>query len=124
MSQHGCARVDRMQPIDEGLFVEIHGVQQWITIRGNDLNNPVLLMVGGPGAPLSSMAPFFAPWEKDFTIVQWDQPDAGAAGALTLDRIERDGVAVMEFVARRLHMDKIVVLGFSGGSIIGLKMVK
>src|SRR5471032_1650909 len=35
--------------IDEGRFVDINGMPQWITIRGRDLSNPVLLLLhGGP----------------------------------------------------------------------------
>ena len=36
--------------IDEGSFVTINGIEQWIVIRGDDVTNPVLLWVhGGPG---------------------------------------------------------------------------
>jgi pimeloyl-ACP methyl ester carboxylesterase len=117
----------------EEMFVEIHGEHQWVTIRGSSPHNPVLLILHGTGYALSPMALFFAPWEKHFTVVQWDQPGAGATYAsnggtgttpLTLDRITRDGIAVTEFVRRRLQARNVVVAGFSGGSIIGLKMVK
>ncbi len=119
--------------IDEGRFVAVHGVDQWVTLRGRDTNNPALLIVGGPGAALSRMAPFFALWESDFTLVQWDQPGAGATqakngdantGALTFDRIALDGIAVAQFACRRLGIAKLALLGVSGGSIIALKMVK
>ena len=122
--------------IDEGLFAVINGVEQWLTIRGSDLGNPALLLVGGPGAAFTRMAPFFAPWEQRFTLVQWDQPGGGATwarsrakggdavGPLTLDRLVRDGLAVVEFVRRRLRIDKIILLGVSGGSIVGLMMAK
>ncbi|HYL92935.1 MAG TPA: alpha/beta hydrolase [Alphaproteobacteria bacterium] len=122
------------------MFVAIHGMDQWVTIRGSDVNNPVLLMLHGTGFALSAMAPFFALWEKDFTIAQWDQPGAGATfakngeaktGPLSLGRIARDGLAVTEFVGQRLHFvgrglheDKVILLGLSGGSMVGLKMVK
>jgi pimeloyl-ACP methyl ester carboxylesterase len=119
--------------IDDGTFIPIHGVDQWITIRGSDVNNPGLLILSGAGAALSRLAPFFAPWELDFTLVQWDQPGAGATqskngdagtGPVTLDRIARDGIAIAEAVAKRLPARQLVLLGISGGSIVGLKMIK
>src|SRR3981081_342803 len=119
--------------IDEGLFVTIDGVEQWVTIRGRERSNPVLVILTGPGVAFSRMAPFFAPWEKDFTLVQWDQPGAGAThskngeagtGALSVDRISRDGAAVTELVRDHLDVKKVVLLAISGGSIVGLKMVK
>jgi pimeloyl-ACP methyl ester carboxylesterase len=115
--------------IEEGLFVEINGVSQWMTLRGADRRNPVLLIL----ASLSRMAPFFAPWEQEFTLVQWDQPGIGATqakngdagtGPLSLERLANDAIAVAEFVRNRLCVEKIAGLGISGGSLIGLKIIK
>jgi hypothetical protein len=36
--------------INESAYVKIGGIEQWITIRGQDRNNPVVLFLhGGPG---------------------------------------------------------------------------
>lgn len=120
--------------IDEGLFVDINGVPQWITIRGRSLGNPVLLWLhGGPGFPMSSMAPLFAAWEQDFTIVQWDQPGGGATalknkdlppGPLTIDRYTKDGIAVAEYLRARLKVPRVVVMGISWGTLLGVEMVQ
>src|SRR5215470_13379846 len=68
----------RRGPIREIRFVRIGGIDQWITIRGDDGANPVLLIMhGGPGDPQSSFPSWYAPYEHDFTVVQWDQPGAG-----------------------------------------------
>src|SRR5207344_47139 len=79
LHRRGSKAID--MSIDEGQFVTIGGVDQWVTMRGQDAVNPLLLLIGGPGAAFSSMARFFAPWERDFTLVQWDQPGAGATQA-------------------------------------------
>lgn len=65
--------------IDEGQFVTIGDIEQWITIRGWDRDNPVLLFLhGGPGDVTNPWTfALFAPWEKHFTVVQWDQRGAG-----------------------------------------------
>src|SRR3569623_2055694 len=63
------------EPVNEGKINDINGSQQWITIRGRDRRNPVLLWLhGGPGIAMSNQAPLFADWERDYTLVQWDQP--------------------------------------------------
>jgi pimeloyl-ACP methyl ester carboxylesterase len=120
-------------PIEEGMFVEIHGVPQWITLRGHNRRNPVLLILTGPGAAFSRMAPFFAPWEDAFTLVQWDQPGSGTTQAkngdegtspLTFDRLAEDAIAVVEFARKRLATEKVAILGISAGSVIGLRIAK
>jgi pimeloyl-ACP methyl ester carboxylesterase len=120
------------QPIDEGLFIPVNGIEQWIAIRGTARDNPVLLMVTGPGVAFSPLAPFFSPWERDYTVVHWDQPGAGATfsrngdsgtGPLSLDRLASDGLAVTEWVCQHLGANKVVLVGISGGSIVALRMI-
>ena len=116
--------------IDEGFFADVRGEPQWITLRGADPANTALLILGGAGAALSRMAPFFAPWEAAFTLVQWDQPGAGATYArngeahLSLDRLAADAATVAEVALTRLGARKLAVLGISGGSMLGLKLAK
>src|SRR5215471_8353148 len=120
--------------IDEALFVTIGGVEQWVTIRGQHRNNPVVLMLhGGPGAEQKGLAVSFLPWEKDFVVVQWDQPGAGrtfgAAGrtldpGLTIERMARDGNELAAWLMRRFHRQNTILLGWSWGSALGTYMVK
>lgn len=122
--------------VDEEQFLEIGGIRQWVTIRGDDRANPVLLIVGGnsvdgPGATMSYLLRTFQPWERDFTVVQWDPRDAGktfvengkAIGPdVTIDRMVQDGIEVAEDLRRRLGKRKIVLMGINFGSTLGVKM--
>ncbi len=117
---------------DEGLFLPVGGLEQWLTIRGSDGANPAILILSGAGSALSGMAPLFASWEARFTVVQWDQPGAGATAAragvdplpLSYGRLALDGLAVAEAVLARLGQAKLILLGLSGGTVVGLKMIR
>jgi len=116
--------------IDERGYVRIGGVNQWITIRGWNRDNPAILILhGGPGAAYSALPDAFLPWEHDFTVIQWDQRGAGksfsadkAAGNIEL--MVRDAVEVSEYARRRLRKQKIILLGHSWGSVLGILTIK
>ena len=121
------------QQIREEMFVPIGGIDQWMTIKGDDRNNPVVLFLhGGPGDALSPFADaLYAGWEKDFTLVQWDQRGAGRTygkngpsiePTMTVDRMTQDGVEVAEFLTKHLHKKKIIIVGGSWGSVLGISM--
>jgi pimeloyl-ACP methyl ester carboxylesterase len=119
--------------IDQSSFVSIGGIDQWISIRGEDRANPGLLVVhGGPGEAQWPAREKYKAWEKAFTVVQWDQRGAGhtfgrygtQTPELTLNRIAKDGIEVAKYVCRTLSKTKIVVLGHSSGSIIAIRMVQ
>src|SRR5262249_62028942 len=59
--------------------VQIGGIDQWVSIRGTDRRNPVLLYIhGGPGYVSIPMSWWFTRGlEEDFTVVQLDQRAAG-----------------------------------------------
>jgi pimeloyl-ACP methyl ester carboxylesterase len=119
--------------IAEGRFVELGGIRQWITIRGEDRANPVLLILaGGPGNSLVPLAPVFRGWERDFTVVQWDQRGAGktygangrAEAPMTMDQMVSDGIELSRYLRDRLQPARLAVVGHSWGSMLGVLMVK
>ena len=134
VAQTSEVKIAAPKSIDEAMFVPLNGVEQWITIRGNDTRNPVILMLhGGPGFPTSELAPVFAPFEKDYTLVQWDQPGGGATfaknmgkdiGPLTIARYRDDGIALVELIERHLHTHKVILYGTSWGTLLGLELVQ
>jgi len=118
-------------PIQETRFVTLGGIEQWITIRGANRANPVLLIVhGGPGDAQSSLRSAYAAYEKDFTIVQWDQRGAGKSYAQNRnsppepERVELDGIELAQYLCNYLAKKKIIVLGHSWGSYLAVGMVQ
>jgi pimeloyl-ACP methyl ester carboxylesterase len=120
--------------VAEHTFVRINGIDQYITIRGEDRRNPVLLILaGGPGNTLVPLAQVFRRWEKYFTLVQWDQRGAGKTfeqngeegeGPMTIAQMTSDGIKLTEYLRSHLHKSKIVVLGDSWGTTLGVHMVR
>nr|WP_267874026.1 alpha/beta hydrolase [Massilia soli] len=106
-----------------------------MTIRGASCANPVVLIVhGGPGNPMTPYAErLYGAWEKDFTLVQWDQRGAGrtfgrnkgsADAILSVERMAKDGIEVAEYVRGRLGKQKLILKGGSWGSVLGVHMAK
>ena len=118
--------------LNESRYVSINGIEQWITIRGRDKKNPVLLILhGGPGSSYTPFNVLLLNWEKHFTIVQWDQYGSGktfkkngSIESLSFDTLADDGIELTKYICAYLNCDKIILLGSSAGSLIGLKMIK
>lgn len=121
--------------IDEGSYITIGGIEQWVTIRGEDRSNPVLLFLhGGPGDVTNPWSfAIFAPWEKYFTVVQWDQRGAGrtlrktgpnVAPTMTVERMTQDGIELAQYLRKYLGKDKVIVVGHSFGTRLALGMVQ
>lgn len=124
------------QPVHGKGYVSIGDSRQWLTVDGADCANPVVLVLhGGPGNPLSPFGrQIFGGWERDFTVVQWDQRGAGmsygardpgaAEEQLSIERMRDDGIAVAEHLVQLLDKRRVILLGGSWSSILGVHMVK
>lgn len=116
--------------------IEIGGVRQWVSIRGRDRDNPILLYLhGGPGAAAMPYAFLFqSPWEEYFTVVQWDQRGAGRTyGAndpasvtptLTIDRMVEDAAELIGWLQKTYGKRKVIVFGHSWGTIMGTHLAE
>lgn len=128
-----CPEAVEAKPIHEEIFLPIGGIEQWITIHGSDSANPVVLVLhGGPGDALSPYADsLFAGWDKDFTMVEWDQRGAGRTygksgpsiePTMTMERMSDDGIEVVQYLTHHLSKSKIILTGGSWGSVLGIHM--
>jgi len=117
-----------------GSIAEIHylrlgGLNQWAMIRGENVANPLLIMLhGGPGFPEMRLLRFFnAPLEKDFTVIYWEQRGTGKsfdrkipAPSMTVEQFISDLDELIEAMRERFGKDKIAIYGHSWGSALGV----
>ncbi|WP_145408234.1 alpha/beta fold hydrolase [Paenibacillus xylanexedens] len=108
--------------------VNINGTDHEIMIRGQDLNNPVILYIhGGPGA---SEIPYAKEvqdlLETRFTIVNYDQRASGKSyhffedySNLSANLLVQDALAITDYITTRLGKEKVILMGHSYGTYIG-----
>lgn len=117
--------------ISEYRMQEINGEKLQIMIRGKNRNNPIIINVhGGPSVPET---PYIRKYqnllEENFTIVNYDQRGAGKSyrfGAdyrFTSQTHVDDIIAMTKYVKEYLNTDKVILMGHSWGTYIGLKAV-
>jgi len=122
--------------IEEARTARIGGIDQFLTIRGQDRRNPVLLVLhGGPGYVEAPLSWWYAhPWEDYFTVVEWDQRGAGKtymlndpkviAPTMTPQRMNADVDEMVQYLREYLSKAKIFVVGHSWGSYLGLELTR
>lgn len=112
--------------------VNLGGVNQWISIRGEDKNNPVLLWLhGGPGLAQMPLAHHLdGELEKEFVVVHWDQRGAGKSNSfdfdestMTEEQFLSDANDLVKYLRNSFNDEKIYLLGHSWGSKLGLELV-
>ncbi|MGA7157916.1 MAG: alpha/beta hydrolase [Acidobacteriaceae bacterium] len=122
--------------VDALLTIPVNGEQQWLSIRGKDRRNPILLVLhGGPGSPtMPTDYTFQTPWEDYFTVVEWDQRGAGKTyasndtkglgAALTVEQMTSDAEVVVRYLMKTYGKQKIFLLGHSWGSVLGVELAQ
>lgn len=114
--------------VSEFRKAEINGAELQLMIRGEDRSNPVVIFVHG--GPCCSEIPYVRKyqkdWEKDFTIVHYDQRGSGKSykfgedySQVTTATHVEDLIALTEYIEEHLGTDKVILLGHSFGTYIG-----
>jgi len=117
-----------LNSVAEVKYLRLGGVDQWVMMRGENVDNPALIILhGGPG--MSEMG-FFrhsnASLERHFIVVHWDQRGTGKSfdrdiqrSSMTLDQFLADLDDLVEIVRRRFGKQKVAILGHSWGTLLG-----
>jgi pimeloyl-ACP methyl ester carboxylesterase len=128
-------RIVNPRGIQETFKTMIGGVEQWIYTRGQDRDNPIILFIhGGPATPMSPvMWMYQRPIEEYFTVVNWDQRASGRTyleaepqsldNTINIKQYVNDTIELAELIKHRYDVNKVILIGHSWGTIIGLRAV-
>lgn len=122
--------IDRME------MVEIGGIQQALYIRGQNVDNPIILWVhGGPGNSMMPLLHLYQyEWENDFTVVNWDQRNVGKTyfandpatvlHTMSAERVLKDVHEVTAYLKQQFNKENIILVGHSWGTVLGTMAVQ
>ncbi len=138
----GFLSTAQTNPVHTETYLTIGGIEQWVTIHGDNAEKPIILFLhGGPGSVMSPYSKsMYSGWEKDFIIVNWDQRGAGRTfgrnnppeeltvdylnkNPLTINQMINDGIQLCEYLINSFSSKKIILMGSSWGSVLGVNMV-
>ncbi|MFL5878364.1 MAG: alpha/beta hydrolase [Solirubrobacteraceae bacterium] len=115
--------------VAEVAYRRLGGVDQWVMIRGESVDNPPLILLhGGPGLSETGFFRHFnTPLERSFTVVYWDQRGAGKSfdrkiprSSMTVEQFISDLDELVEAICARLGKTKVAIFGHSWGSGLGV----
>ena len=134
--RHGLVhRISTPEGIQESGFIELGGVEQFVSIRGRNAPGPALIFLhGGPGFPLTFLWHRYQPLlESNYTVVHWEQRLCGRTFYRNR-HLDSSGVDVQTLVAdldqliqdtkARLQPDSIILLGQSWGSVLAWEYMR
>ncbi len=130
----GCSGINAVAgapkvAIDTSEYVDVDGAKLFLTVRGSDRRAPILLWLhGGPGGAERPLFRYFnSALEAHFVVAYWDQRGAGRSfdpdadpHLLTVDRHLADLNIVVDHLKHVHAAEKVVLVGHSWGSALGL----
>jgi|GEM_PF-73548 len=113
--------------------INLGGADQWLIIRGQSVDKPVLLFLSG--GPCESEAGlvlnFNQELEKHFVVVIWEQRGCGKSyfsakpnQDISVNRYVSDIIELSDILRTRFHKEKIYLIGHSWGTIIGTMTIQ
>jgi pimeloyl-ACP methyl ester carboxylesterase len=125
LNKNGTVQANSITELNQ---IELNGHKEWISIRGENRSNPVLLfLAGGPGGTQMAATRYeLSGLEENFVVVNWDQPGSGKSynavsnEKITVDTYIKDGLALTDLLRKRFGTEKIYLMGESWGSALGI----
>lgn len=104
----------------------IGGVPQAVLTSPDEPQKPLLLVVhGGPGEPMTPFTDSLSGLEKRFVVCLWEQRGAGMSYVgkgdnPSIDQYSSDAVEVTQLLLKQYGRQKLLIMGFSWGTLVGL----
>lgn len=126
-------KINTPNGISEIQYLDINNTKQYVLMRGKDKTNPVLLFLhGGPGASATALLrKFNSELEDHFTVVYWDQRNAGKSynkrtskEEIKVDKYIQDVDTLVAYLKNKFNTDKLFLVGHSWGSRLGLYAIQ
>lgn len=128
----GC--VHGSNGIEEEGYIELCGQKQYCLVRGENVNNPVIIWIhGGPASPDTMETYAFSNYLKDdYTVIAWNQRGCGRTyyknrdidpynKTATFEQAQADLDALVDYVCDRFQQQKVILVGHSYGTMVGSK---
>jgi proline iminopeptidase len=128
----GCQN-QNVKSVQEKTFIELGGEKQYVEMTGVSDDLPVLLFLnGGPGWPQTPHLRYFnADLTKEMIVVSWEQAGCGQSymlnpnpKELSVESLVNDAHELTLKLKEKFGREKIFLLGFSYGSVIGLQLAE
>lgn len=129
----GRRRLSDGRAVSEERIVRLGERRYYVNMRGRSAEKPLLLFLhGGPAVPLAPFLHVFQlPLERDFICIHWDQFASGKSYGLnrgsepiTYSETLDDVAAMVEWLCRHFNRERLILCGFSWGSIPGLEYAR
>ncbi len=121
-------KIDTQNGIQESTYIDIDGMKQYIQIRGENTENPVMIFIhGGPASPMGYVSAYYQKeLESELTIINYDQRgcgrtyyandcDANSNIGLLVDDLN----SIVEYAKKRFGKNNVIIAGHSWGTVIG-----
>ena len=122
--------------VNEQLYVRLTDQEEYITIAGEKVDNPVIISLhGGPGSPTSYVDYCWQDYLTDeYTVVCWDERGCGRSyyrnvnvdpdnETLSFDAQLADLDALVDYLCERFSKDQVIIIGHSYGTKLGSRYV-
>ena len=114
-------------------YLKINDVEHYITIRGKNSKAPILITLHG--GPNCSLIPYSFIWqnelENNYIVVNYDQRLCGRTAMknkkiknATQDELIEDLKCLIDYLKSMFKIDKVTLLGHSGGTILGIDFIE